>query len=124
MALIVGGRAPFDMQLHVAEAVLGADVALAARDGHDAVLDQPFGGPALFRLPCVQTRAVEQHHRIGWRRAFGGLDGFGDGLPDLGHGGSGDALLAGFLRLGGLLGDGCGAGQGDAGGDDECGFHE
>ena len=61
------GHVEFEVELEVAESLLGHDVAPA--DGEDAVGDRPVGGSLAIELdPAVEALAVEQDDR-----SFGGF---------------------------------------------------
>ena len=98
----LGGGAPLDVELHVAEAPLRGQVAGAGNHGHGAVGDLP-PGLAVASLPLGQVVAVEQHDGVGRRRAVAGAARvhYGrDRLPRLGVLGRRqvDALLCGRSR--------------------------
>ena len=73
------------MQLDVAERIPGDDVACAAHDRDHSILERPLDVAAVPVLPLTEIGAVEEHDRIGRRRAARARrhrDGFG--LPDFG----------------------------------------
>src|SRR2546425_449487 len=63
-----GGR-PLDVQLAVAEGAGRVDAAAPAHDLHVPVRHLPAGRLRRVSFPTRETLAVEQHNRVGWRRA-------------------------------------------------------
>ena len=76
-AVDLGGRAPFEVQLNVAERLLRRDVSLAGNRFEIAVFDFPRrglggGGATPRHGPLRKILAVEQNDSVGWRIAWAG----------------------------------------------------